>query len=74
MLNNPYPADPIDYTVELKKPLKAPPPGLEWRRLDDGNWELRRRVPVGPMNVALGVVDDDDEQRTEPDGRKEGEV
>lgn len=26
---------------ELAKPLKKPPHGLEWRRLEDGAWELR---------------------------------
>lgn len=30
-----------DYVKELQKPLKAPPRGLEWRRHDDGSWELR---------------------------------
>ena len=28
-----------DYS-ELRKPLPPPPPGLEWRRLSDGRWEL----------------------------------
>ncbi len=27
---------------EILKPLKKPPHGLEWRRLEDGAWELRR--------------------------------
>ncbi|CAN0399581.1 unnamed protein product, partial [Ectocarpus sp. 8 AP-2014] len=26
---------------ELAKPLKPPPHGLEWEKLDDGTWELR---------------------------------
>lgn len=30
-----------DYVKELQKPLKPPPRGLEWRRYDDGSWELR---------------------------------
>jgi len=32
---------------ELLKPLKKPPHGLEWRRLEDGAWELRRTRKAG---------------------------
>eukprot|EP00903_Cladosiphon_okamuranus_P005951 g5877.t2 len=35
---------------ELAKPLKKPPHGLEWRRLEDGAWELRQ------MRKALSVL------------------
>lgn len=46
-----------DYVKELRKPLKAPPPGLEWRRLNDGTWELRRSVRQGPDSVALAAAE-----------------
>lgn len=42
---------------ELAKPLKKPPHGLEWRRLEDGAWELRS------VRKALSLLEQQEEDR-----------
>eukprot|EP00752_Nemacystus_decipiens_P018718 g16781.t1 len=42
---------------ELAKPLKQPPHGLEWRRLEDGVWELRS------VREALSLLEQQNEGR-----------
>lgn len=58
-----------DY-AELAKPLKKPPHGLEWRRLEDGAWELRS------IGKALSLLEQREEARKreeEEEKEKEGD-
>lgn len=51
---------------ELAKPLKAPPHGLEWRRLQDGSWELRSARKL----LSLAEQEIEDKKEEEEEGRK----
>lgn len=51
---------------ELAKPLKAPPHGLEWRRLPDGAWELRT-VKKLPLTEQEELEAEEEEQARGPD-------
>lgn len=42
---------------ELAKPLRMPPDGLTWRRLEDGAWELRSTTK------AISSLEQKDEHR-----------
>lgn len=50
---------------ELAKPLKKPPHGLEWRRLEDGAWELRS------ITKALSLLEQQEKDRKRADEDKE---
>lgn len=41
------------YGREFSKPLGPPPLGSEWKRLEDGSWQLKEAPPVTHHGVEL---------------------
>ena len=62
-----------DYS-ELRKPLPPPPPGLEWRRLSDGRWELSStRDESGEASTAPDPGPAAPADKTDPEPAADGE-